>query len=124
MPRGVVPTLLFTLSAILFFSLGSFLAARQSAADDTEQIAALRAEIGAIKRQETAGTTGRTLQRPVGAMDDHGRAALVDDIKQQLKTEMGLVPVSLLRERRQSFVELYLVRRERSEQLRHRRLPR
>jgi len=31
----------------------------------------------------------------------------VDDIKQQLRTEMGLLPVSLLRERRQSFVEMY-----------------
>ena len=40
-------------------------------------------------------------------MDDHSRAALVADIKQQLKSEMGLMPVSMLRERRQSFVELY-----------------
>jgi len=40
-------------------------------------------------------------------MDDHSRAALVADIKQQLKTEMGLMPVSMLRERRQSFVEMY-----------------
>ena len=40
-------------------------------------------------------------------MDDHSRAALVADIKQQLKSEMGLLPVSLLRERRESFVELY-----------------
>jgi S1-C subfamily serine protease len=40
-------------------------------------------------------------------MDDRSRAALVADIKQQLKSEMGLVPLSLLRERRQSFVELY-----------------
>jgi S1-C subfamily serine protease len=40
-------------------------------------------------------------------MDDHSRAALVADIKQQLKSEMGLTPVSLLRARRQSFVEMY-----------------
>src|SRR5438093_3568456 len=40
-------------------------------------------------------------------MDDRSRAALVADIKQQLKAEMGLMPVSLLRERRQSFVEMY-----------------
>src|SRR5258708_35297411 len=40
-------------------------------------------------------------------MDDHSRAALVADIKQQLKHDMGLMPVRLLRERRQSFVELY-----------------
>jgi S1-C subfamily serine protease len=35
-----------------------------------------------------------------------GRGALVEDIKRQLQTEMGLVPVSLLRQRRGSFVEL------------------
>jgi S1-C subfamily serine protease len=40
-------------------------------------------------------------------MDDRSRAALVADIKEQLKTEMGLMPVALLRERRQSFVEMY-----------------
>ena len=40
-------------------------------------------------------------------MDDRSRAALVADIKQQLTSEMGLLPLSLLRDRRQSFVELY-----------------
>lgn len=112
MPRGLVPTLFFTFSAILFFSLGSFLAARQAAAGESDQIAALRAEVGALKRQrsETSGTAGRLASSEtavVGAMDDRGRAALVAEIKQQLKHEMGLMPVSLMRERRQSFVELY-----------------
>jgi hypothetical protein len=37
------------------------------------------------------------------------RAALVRDIKEQLQSEMGLFPVSLLRERRDSFVELNAV---------------
>src|SRR6185503_20245203 len=74
---------------------------------DSEQIAELRAELGALKRQRVGvGTSGRT-EAPVGAIDDHSRAALVADIKQQLKTEMGLLPVAMLRERRQSFVELY-----------------
>ncbi len=55
-----------------------------------------------------SGTAGRSTETAVvGAMDDHSRAALVADIKQQLKSEMGLMPVSLMRERRQSFVELY-----------------
>jgi len=99
--------LLVTFSAILFFSLGSFLSARQTAAADTDQIAALRAEVGLLRRQrETQGTSGRSTETAV-AMDEHSRAALVADIKQQLKSEMGLMPVSLLRERRQSFVELY-----------------
>jgi S1-C subfamily serine protease len=113
MPRGLVPTLLFTFSAIVFFSLGSFLAARQATAGDSDQIAALRAEIGAMKRQRTSdisGTSGRTASTEAtvaGAMDDRARAALVADIKQQLKNEMGLMPLSVLRQRKESFVELY-----------------
>ncbi len=35
------------------------------------------------------------------------QAAIVDAVKRQLKDEMGLMPLSLLRERRDSFVELY-----------------
>jgi S1-C subfamily serine protease len=110
MSRGVIPTLLFALSAILCFGLGNLLAARQGASTDSEQIAALRAEVGALKRQRTgvSGTSGRMVDGvTTGGMDDHSRAALVADIKQQLKSEMGLLPVSLLRERRQSFVEMY-----------------
>ena len=110
MSRGVIPTLLFAFSAIAFFGLGNLLAARQAATSDTGQIAALRAEVGALTRQRSgmAGTSGRTAEPAVAAaMDDRGRAALVADIKQQLKTEMGLMPVSLLRERRRSFVEMY-----------------
>ncbi len=110
MPRGLLPTLIFAFSAIIFFGLGNMLAARAATSSENDQIAALRAEVGALKRQrlETSGTIGRTEPAAVSTtMDDHSRAALVADIKQQLKTEMGLLPVSLLRERRQSFVELY-----------------
>ena len=108
MSRGLIPTLLFALSAVLFFGLGSLLAARHAASNDNEQIAALRAEVGDLKRQRAgiAGTSGR-IEAAAARMDDHSRAALVADIKQQLKSEMGLTPVSLLRERRQSFVEMY-----------------
>jgi S1-C subfamily serine protease len=111
MPRGLLPTLIFAFSAVIFFSLGNMLAARAATSSESDQIAALRAEVGALQRQrlETSGTTGRMEAHvPTAApMDDRSRAALVADIKQQLKTEMGLMPVSLLRERRQSFVELY-----------------
>jgi S1-C subfamily serine protease len=110
MSRGLIPTLLFALSAILFFGLGNLLAARQAATSDNDQIAELRAEVGALRRQRigVSGTSGRTGDATaVASMDDHSRAALVADIKQQLKSEMGLTPVSLLRERRQSFVEMY-----------------
>jgi S1-C subfamily serine protease len=108
MPRGLVTILLFTFSAVLFFSLGSLLATRQAAAADGDQLASLRAEVGALKRQRSeTGTAGRSTETAVAGMDDRSRAALVAEIKQQLKSEMGLMPVSLLRERRQSFVELY-----------------
>ncbi|MEO6238695.1 MAG: serine protease [Vicinamibacterales bacterium] len=109
MSRGLIPTLIFAFTAILFFGLGNLLAARQASTGDGEQLAALRAEVGALRRQRfpVAGTSGRTETKAAAPMDDHSRAALVADIKQQLKQEMGLLPVSLLRERRQSFVELY-----------------
>jgi hypothetical protein len=112
MTRGFLPTLLFALSAVMFFGLGSFLAARQAAENENEQIAALRAEVSMLKRQRTEGaaaTSGKTTEsHPAPApMDDHSRAALVADIKKQLKNEMGLLPVSMLRERRASFVEMY-----------------
>jgi S1-C subfamily serine protease len=116
MPRGLIPTLLFSFTAIIFFSLGGFLAARNAAASEDDQIAALRTEISALRTLQLhpvpSGTSGHPVDvKPVdakpAAMDDHSRAALVADIKQQLRTEMGLVPLSLLRERRQSFVEMY-----------------
>jgi S1-C subfamily serine protease len=112
MTRGFIPTLLFALSAVMFFGLGSFLAARQAAENENEQIAALRAEVGMLKRQRTDGaaaTSGKSTDPHTtpAPIDDHGRAALVADIKRQLKSEMGLLPVSMLRERRNSFVEMY-----------------
>lgn len=109
MPRGLIPVLIFAFSGIIFFSLGNLIAARAATATENDQIAALRAEVSSLKRQrvEISGTSGRTEPVKSGGMDDHSRAALVADIKQQLKSEMGLLPVSLLRERRESFVELY-----------------
>jgi hypothetical protein len=58
----------------------------------------------------TAGTSGKAAR---GSDDDETpstpskRARMVADIKQELQTEMGLLPVHLLRDRRASFVELY-----------------
>src|SRR6187399_2320137 len=84
MPRGLLPALLVTFSAIVFFSLGNMLAARAATANENDQIAALRAEVGALKRQRVeTGTSGRI--EPGRPMDDHSRAALVADIKKQLK---------------------------------------
>jgi len=96
MIRGFIPTLLFALSAVMVFGLASLLAARQAGGSENEQIAELRAEVSVLKRQRTEGAAGTS-----------GRAALVADIKRQLTTEMGLLPVSMFRERRASFVEMY-----------------
>ena len=89
MSRGFVPTLFFVLSAVLFFGLGSLFASRQSAATEEDQIASLRAEVGLLKRQQTAeaavATAGHLTDRqPAAAIDDQSRAALVNDIKKQL----------------------------------------
>jgi hypothetical protein len=73
---------------------------------------ALRVELkDALARNASAepvGTTGRT-QTPQQAIDaaEVARAEMVSQIKEQLRNEMGLLPVSLLRERSSSFVELY-----------------
>ena len=51
---------------------------------------------------QTAGTAGRA-NEPTSA----SRARMVAEIKQELQSEMGLMPVQMLRDRRSSFVELY-----------------
>ena len=105
--RPVVPAAIASAFALLFFGLGNYLAARQTAESDG-RIAALRAEIALLKRQQPAvtGTSG-SMAAPAGAIDVESRASIVEDVKRQLQTEMGLFPVNLMRERRESFVELY-----------------
>jgi hypothetical protein len=109
MTRRFLLTLLFAVSAV-FLGLGTLLTARQATANDHEQIAALRAELAHLKRQRTqgaSGTSGRVDATAATAMDESSRAPLIAEIKRQLKREMGLLPLSLLRERRRSFVEMY-----------------
>jgi len=71
---------------------------------------AIRAEVSNAERRPrtaavaTAGTSGRVDGVPSTA---GSRARMVAEIKEQLQTEMGLLPVNLLRDRRSSFVELY-----------------
>ena len=106
--RRAVPAFLAIVFAFVFFGLGNYLAARQSANSEL-RIAALSAEIESLRQrdlQATAGTTGRRLAASPGAMDDESRAAIVADVKRELTAEMGLLPLTLLRERRNSFVEL------------------
>ena len=107
--RRAVPIFLAVTFALVFFGLGNYLAARQNA-DSIERLAALRAELEQLRQQQplrTAGTAGRTTDAAVSVMDPESRAALIDDVKRQLQEEMGLLPLNLLRERRNSFVELY-----------------
>jgi S1-C subfamily serine protease len=107
--RRTLPAVLATAFALLFFGLGNFLGARQNA-DSDGQFAAMRAEIAQLKRRsfEAAGTAGRTTPAAAGlSADDSTRASMVADIKRQLQDEMGLLPLTLLRDRSASFVELY-----------------
>ncbi len=109
--RAVVPVLLASLFAFLFFGLGNFLGARQNA-DSDDQFAALRAEIAQLKRRSadvagTAGLTSTPLSTARDAAREASRASIVADVKRQLQDEMGLLPLNVLRDRSASFVELY-----------------
>jgi S1-C subfamily serine protease len=108
--RRAVPAVLATAFALLFFGLGNYLGARQTA-DSDERLAELRAEVDYLRKRQpdpTAGTSGNAMRARVEAMmDDASRAAIIADVKRQLQDEMGLLPLTLLRERRNSFVELY-----------------
>jgi hypothetical protein len=103
------------LVAVLFFGLGSYSAevgSHKAVADRDAMVDAWRAEmnraLAAIREGQaprpsaTSGTNAHDVD-----VKSAGRNPIVDQIKRELQAEMGLVPVHLLRERRQSFVELY-----------------
>jgi S1-C subfamily serine protease len=105
--------LTFSLSS-LAFSLGSWSAQRsmaQQIADNDARLSALQDNLarGILRSREEAvvpsGTDGQRQPEIVPA-DGQAQSALIDEIKRQLQSEMGLMPVRLLRERRDSFVEL------------------
>jgi hypothetical protein len=108
--------LTFSLST-LAFSLGSWTAQRsmaQQIADNDARLSALQDNLarGILRTREEAvvpsGTDGQRQPEIVPA-DGQAQSALIDEIKRQLQSEMGLMPVRLLRERRDSFVELNAV---------------
>jgi S1-C subfamily serine protease len=101
--------------ALVFFFLGAYSAQQsisQQLAENEAHIAALRDDmarsilhIRQAQNGRTAATDGAQQPEVVGASGGDS-APLIDEIKRQLQSEMGLLPVRLLRERRQSFVEL------------------
>jgi S1-C subfamily serine protease len=107
--RLAVPAIVASAFAILFFGLGSFLGARPSS--EADEIAALRAEVDQLRRAQPTGPTGTSgrsgVARSIDPAPVESRAAIVEDVKRQLQSEMGLLPINMIRERRQSFVELY-----------------
>src|SRR5207249_798897 len=101
------------------FTLGILHARRHDAAAQASyerELQALRAEVrselGHARTTDAvvpAATIGRT-SRPKDDADGPttgSRAKMMAEIKQELQSEMGLLPVQLLRQRRTSFVELY-----------------
>jgi S1-C subfamily serine protease len=108
--RRAVPAIVIIAVAfsLVFFGLGNYLGARQNANSD-ERIAALRAEVDILRQRELqspTGTTGRLPGAVASMTDTESRAAIVADVKRELSAEMGLLPLTLLRDRRNSFVEL------------------
>ena len=111
--RRIVLTSSVIATALSCYTLGVV----QSRRDETAmrasydaKIESIRAEVRAQSNSKprtsavaTAGIAGRTDGMPSAA----ARARMVAEIKEQLQSEMGLLPVNLLRDRRSSFVELY-----------------
>jgi hypothetical protein len=107
-------------TAVSCFTLGVMQTRRgdsMALASYDAQLDAIRAEVrtgfGSKARIDAvvpAATAGR-LQSPRKPAEEPvmltARAKMVAEIKQELQTEMGLLPVHLLRDRRSSFVELY-----------------
>jgi hypothetical protein len=100
--------------AALAFSFGSWITQRQMAT----QLAANDARLDALRDEmarsitemrggvpQPSGTKGQSKPDIVPATGS-SQSAMVDEIKRQLQSEMGLFPVRLLRERKESFVEL------------------
>ncbi|MGE0445973.1 MAG: serine protease [Vicinamibacterales bacterium] len=97
----VLSGLIFSLAA-LAFSFGSWTTQRAMA----EQLAQNEARLAALSTQFAQGTAGSRRHPDVVAAGGEMPASLVDEIKRQIQAEMGLLPVQLLRDRRNSFVEL------------------
>jgi hypothetical protein len=105
-------------TAIICFTVGVVHMRRhdaESRASYEHDMQALRSEMraeldrsrGGEPEAVPAATTGKTHATSFPGDATGSRARMVAEIKQELQSEMGLLPVQLLRERRSSFVELY-----------------
>ena len=111
--RIAVPVVVASAFAVLFFGLGSYLTARPGV--DEQQFAALRAEVDQLRKFQPPTPTGTSGLEPTVPASTAGterddvahRASIIEDVKRQLQSKMGLLPLTLIRHRRQSFVELY-----------------
>jgi S1-C subfamily serine protease len=102
-------------TAVSCYSLGLI----QSRRNDAVIRASYDAKLDAIRAEVHAQTTpkprtsavvpasARTRENTDAPQSTTSRARMVAEIKEQLQSEMGLLPVTLLRDRRSSFVELY-----------------
>ena len=110
--RLLLATTLTAVTALVFFGVGQYSAQRLLArqqAESSARIDALRVELqrSIAHREDAAGMIPAGTSGQTAGLQTESRDALVSDIKKQLQSEMGLLPVELLRSRRQSFVELY-----------------
>ena len=116
MSRRLVFTTSVLATAILFFMLGvrprqaprrgEPRVVRREAGCDSNRGTVRAREVGA-GRDCGAGRHDRARWQAKSRAADASRERMVSEIKEQLQTEMGLLPVHLLRDRRASFVELY-----------------
>src|ERR1700752_1459254 len=119
MSRRLVCSTSLAATAMSFFTLGVVHARRstQDASYDAKLEATIRAQVrsqlgktdrtAALVPAATSGHANARSESPDVTPSAASRARMVADIKKELQQEMGLVPVSLLRDRRSSFVELY-----------------
>jgi len=112
--RRLVAAAALLTTATSFFTFGRIHSRRTDAAVRASydaKLEALRRDIAKGERTDAvvpAGTSGRVLPRTREEIADaRSQARIITEVKKQLQSEMGLLPLTLLRDRRSSFVELY-----------------
>src|SRR5580765_6397165 len=114
--RRVIFTTSIAATAVSFFTLGALHERRNDAQAQRgyeSQLQQLRTEMraefgkkpGGDATAVPAGTAGRVEHAQAAPASDGmaARAKMVAEIKQELQSEMGLLPLNLLRDRRSSF---------------------